>query len=129
MPFLRVTIFSGKDYFSGETLFSGETHFLREKRFSVVSFLSGNVFFGGEMNTLCPFTFADFCLCVSLNNLCTLSVQLFTIWKSLPFVEFAMFSRIFHPRGFVVNFLFKISGQKQRKIQPGEAGPYPLVIR
>ena len=66
------------------------------------------------------FLFADFCLCVFLNNLCTLSVQLFTIWKSLPFVEFAMFSRIFHPRGFVVNFLFspKISGQKVRKIQP-----------
>ena len=75
------------------------------------------------------FLVADFCLCVSLNNLCTLSVQLFTIWKSLPFVEFAMFSRIFHRRGFLVKFLFslKISGQKLRKIQPGEAGPYALV--
>ena len=34
-----------------------------------------------------------------------------------------------YPRGFVVNILLlpKISGQKLRKIQPGEAGPYPLV--
>ena len=57
------------------------------------------------------FVVADFCLCVSLNNLCTLSVQLFSNLEE-SFVEFAMFSRIFHPRGFLVIFLFspKISG-------------------
>ena len=75
------------------------------------------------------FLVAKFCLCVSLNNLYTLSVQLFfNLEEYMPFVEFAKFGSIFCRRGFAVNFLFlsTMSGRKLRKTQPGEAGPYPL---